>query len=128
LYHQNHKAMISEFRMKIDTLGQAILIVAVVLIACFYQNTLVPTKWLLSILTVWQLASAIHLLLVYQHIKRLNYIKTAIVLLVSLPIWKMMVGNWAYLALVGVVLWYFFLTIKDTRAVINHPKSFWDLG
>ncbi len=120
--------MISEFRMKLDAFGQAILIVAILLIASFYQQTILPTKWLLWTLTIWQLASAIHLLFVYQHIKRLNYIKTAIVLFVSLPLWKMVIGNWAYLAVVGVILWYFFLTVKDTRAVINHPKSFWDLG
>ncbi len=118
--------MISKFRMKIDLLGQAILIVAIVLLACFASG-LASTNTMLIVLGIWQMASALHLLYVYSHIKRLNYVKTAIVLAVSLPIWMRFVGDLAYLPVAGVVIWYFVQTISDTIKVYNRPRSFWDL-
>ena len=118
--------MISKFRMKIDVLGQAVLIMAIVLLACFASG-LGSTNAMLVVLGIWQLASAFHLFYIYSHIKRLNYVKTAIVLAVSLPIWVYLVGNMAYLPVAGVVIWYFFQTISDTIKVYNRPRSFWDL-
>ncbi len=118
--------MISKFRMKIDLLGQAILIVAIVLLA-FFASGFTSTNAMLVVLGVWQLASAFHLFYVYRHIKRLNYVKTSIVLAVSLPIWMHLVGYLAYLPVAGVVIWYFFDTISDTIKVYNRPRSFWDL-
>ena len=118
--------MVSKFRMKIDLLAQAILLIAIVLLA-FFASGKAWTNTMLVVLSLWQIASAIHLLYVYQHIKRLNYIKTAIVLAVSLPIWIKLVGSLAYLPVTGVVLWYFWQTISDTIKVYNRPRSFWDL-
>jgi hypothetical protein len=118
--------MISKFRMKIDLLGQAVLIVAIVLLACFATG-LASTNAMLIVLGIWQMASALHLLYVYSHIKRLNYVKTAVVLAVSLPIWMRFVGDLAYLPVAGVVIWYFVQTISDTIKVYNRPRSFWDL-
>lgn len=118
--------MISKLRMKIDLLGQVILIVAILLLA-FYVSGRTWTNTMLALLGLWQIASAAHLLYVYQHIKRLNYIKTAIVLAVSLPIWINLVGIFAYLPVAGVVLWYLWQTISDTIKVYNRPRSFWDL-
>ena len=118
--------MISKFRMKIDLLGQAVLIVAIVLLACFASGV-ASTNTMLAVLGIWQLASAFHLFYVYSHIKRLNYVKTAIVLATSLPIWMHLVGNLAYLPVAGVVIWYFVQTISDTIKVYNRPRSFWDL-
>jgi hypothetical protein len=118
--------MISKFRMKIDLLGQAVLIVAIVLLACFASG-LASTNAMLIVLGIWQMASALHLLYVYSHIKRLNYVKTAVVLAVSLPIWMRFVGDFAYLPVAGVVIWYFVQTISDTIKVYNRPRSFWDL-
>jgi hypothetical protein len=118
--------MISKFRMKIDLLGQAVLIVAIVLLALFASG-LGGTNTMLVVLGLWQLASAFHLFYVYSHIKRLNYVKTAIVLAASLPIWVHLVGNLAYLPVAGVVIWYFVQTISDTIKVYNRPRSFWDL-
>ncbi len=112
--------------MKIDLLGQAILIVAIVLLA-FFASGKVWTNTMLVVLGLWQLASAFHLLYVYKHIKRLNFVKTAIVLAVSLPIWMFFVGSLAYLPVTGVVVWYFVQTVRDTIAVYNRPRSFWDL-
>ncbi len=118
--------MISKFRMKIDLLGQAILIFAILLLA-FFASGQAWTNAMLIVLGLWQLASAFHLLHVYQHIKRLNYLKTAIVLAVSLPVWIHLVGGLAYLPVAGVVVWYFVQTISDTIKVYNRPRSFWDL-
>ena len=118
--------MISKFRMKIDLLGQAILMMAIVLLA-FLASGKTWTNTMLVILGIWQIASAAHLLYVYRHIKRLNYIKTALVLAVSLPIWFKLIGIFAYLPVAGVVLWYFWQTVSDTIKVYNRPRSFWDL-
>lgn len=118
--------MVSKFRMKIDLLGQAVLIVAIVLLA-FLASGQSWTNAMLVVLGLWQLASAAHLFYVYQHIKRLNYVKTAIVLAVSLPIWIKLVGSFAYLPVAGVVVWYFVQTVFDTIKVYNRPRSFWDL-
>ncbi len=118
--------MISKFRMKIDLLGQALLIVAIVMLACFASGV-ATTNVMLVVLGIWQLASAFHLFYVYRHIKRMNYVKTSIVLAVSLPIWMHFVGDFAYLPVAGVVIWYFIQTISDTIKVYNRPRSFWDL-
>ena len=112
--------------MKIDLLGQAVLIVAILLLV-FFASGKAWTNTMIVVLGLWQIASAAHLLYVYQHIKRLNYIKTTIVLAVSLPIWIHMVGMFAYLPVAGVVLWCFWQTISDTIKVYNRPRSFWDL-
>jgi hypothetical protein len=112
--------------MKIDLLGQAILIVAILLLA-FFASGKAWTNVMLVVLGIWQLASAFHLVYVYQHIKRLNYVKTAIVLAVSLPVWIHLVGSMAYLPVVGVAVWYFIQTVSDTIKVYNRPRSFWDL-
>ena len=112
--------------MKIDLLGQAILIVAILLLA-FLASGKAWTNTMLVVLCLWQIASAAHLLHVYQHIKRLNYIKTALILAVSLPIWIKLIGIFAYFPVAGVVLWYFWQTIADTIKVYNRPRSFWDL-
>ena len=108
--------MISRFRMKIDLLAQSVLILAVLLLLCF-----------VAVLALWQFISAVHLFYVYKHIRRLNYLRTALVLCVSLPIWTHLIGTLAYLPVAGVVVWYFLQTIHDTRAVYRRPRSFWDL-
>lgn len=51
--------------MKIDLLSQAVLIVAIVLLACFASG-LAPTNTMLVVLGIWQLASAFHLILCVQ--------------------------------------------------------------
>lgn len=118
--------MISKFRMKVDLLGQAVLIVAILLLA-FFASGQTWTNTMLVVLGLWQLASAVHMIFVYRHIKRLNYLKTALVLAVSLPVWIKLVGWWAYFPVTGVVLWYFWQTVSDTIKVYNRPRSFWDL-
>lgn len=118
--------MISRFRMKIDLLGQAVLIIALLLLA-FLASGMKATNVMLIILAAWQLGSAVHLLFVYRHIKRLNYLRTSVILLVSLPIWFKIIGTLAYLPIIGLLLWYFIQTVKDTIVVYRRPRSFWDI-
>lgn len=118
--------MISKFRMKIDLLGQVILVTALLLLALF-ESGLIWTNTLLLLLGIWQIVSAIHLLIVYQHIKKIHFLKTIVVLLISLPLWIKFVGSFAYIPVIGVLAWYLFQTMRETKIVYNRPRSFWDL-
>ena len=118
--------MVTRFRMKVDVLGQGILIIALILLGLLASGVRWPL-FTLILLSVWQLVSAIHLLYAYKHIKRLNYLRTAIILGVSLPIWIYLIGNLAYLPIFGILLWYFIQTIRDTIIVYKRPRSFWDI-
>lgn len=118
--------MVSRYRMKFDLLGQSVLVLAVVLLLCLQAGSL-WSGGLLIVLAIWQLISAIHLFYVYKHIRRLNYLRTALILAVSLPLWVHLIGNFAYLPVAGVAVWYFIQTIRDTVVVYRRPKSFWDL-
>ncbi|HMO39282.1 MAG TPA: hypothetical protein PKC76_09080 [Saprospiraceae bacterium] len=118
--------MISRFRMKIDLLGQSVLVLAVVLLLCLAEGV----SWsggILIALAIWQFISAVHLFYVYKHIRRVHYLRTALILAVSLPIWIELIGVLAYLPVAGVVLWYFIQTVRDTLTVYRRPRSFWDL-
>ena len=118
--------MISKNRMKLDVLGQSLLVGALLLLF-FLQSGSGWTTAMLTLLIIWQIASALHLYLTYRYIERINFVKTFIVLLVSLPIWLHLIGSVAYLAVVGVALWSFFWSIRDMIKVNNRPRSFWDL-
>lgn len=118
--------MISRRRMTFDLLGQFVIITAILLLV-FFASGIRWTNIVLVFLAIWQFCSAAHLFYVYKYIKKQNYLRTTIVLAVSLPIWIKILGLWAYLPVVGVVLWYFIQTIRDTISVYNRPKSFWEL-
>ncbi len=118
--------MVSALRMRIDLIGQIILILAII-IQLFILNGWSWPKAFLIVLFIWQSLSAIHLFIAYQYIKKLNFLKVAVVLLFSLPIWVSWLGLWAYLPVIGLVLWYFFQTWRDTMIVVRRPRSFWDL-
>ena len=118
--------MISKFRMKIDLAGQIILIVAIFLIAML-ESGINWTNSLLIILAIWQVASALHLFYAYKYVKKLNFLKTILVLVLSLPLWIHLVGYFAYLPVGGILFWYFLQTANDMIIVNNRPRSFWDL-
>lgn len=118
--------MITVFRMKVDLLGQAILIVAILLFLLL-ESSLKWTNTLLILLGIWQVVSAVHLLIIYQHVKKINFLKSMLVLLVSLPIWIKLIGLLAYVPVVGILAWYFYQTARETKIVYNRPRSFWDL-
>jgi len=118
--------MISFFRMKIDVLGQAIIISACILVF-FFRSGMAWTNAMLLLLAAWQFASAVHLYYSYQYILKINYLRTALVIGISIPIWAHLLGKWAYLPVAGVVVWYFIQTLRDTIIVARRPKSFWDI-
>ena len=118
--------MISRTRMKLDVLGQSILIGALVML-WYFNHRLIWTNTMLVMLGIWQMASAVHLFLSYKYIQRGNFLKIVFVLAISLPVWIHLVGNWAYLPVGGVLLWYFFWSVRDMILVYNRPRSFWDL-
>lgn len=118
--------MISTFRMKLDLIGQILLISAAILFLIL-ESSIRWTNTFIIILGIWQIVSAIHLLVVYRHIKRINFLKAFLVLVLSLPLWINFVGTLAYLPVAGVLIWYFVQTIYETRIVLRRPRSFWDL-
>ena len=118
--------MVSSFRMKIDLIGQIVLIMAL-LLQLFLLSSLPWSNALLIVLLIWQFLSACHLYFAYRYIKKINYLSVGTVVLSSLPIWFNILGWWAYLPVIGLILWYFWQTIRDTIIVLNRPKSFWDL-
>lgn len=113
--------------MKIDTLAQAVLILAVILLSVIYGGV-AWTKTLLILLAVWQFISALHLFYAYRHVSKLSYVRTALVVGLSLPVWVYLIGWSAYLPVAGLVVWYFLQTIRDTIAVYRRPRSFWDIS
>lgn len=122
----NQISMVSTQRMRIDLIGQIVLILAI-LIQLMFLSGLAWPKAFLGLLIFWQFLSATHLLISYQYVKKLNYLKVGLVLIISLPIWIKLIGLWAYLPVLGIVLWYFIQTWKDTIVVMRRPRSFWDL-
>lgn len=118
--------MVSRWRMKVDLLGQIVLAIALLLLV-FYTTGIKWTHTMLILLAFWQLGSAIHLFYVYSHIRRIRYLRTALVIGISLPIWYHLIGNASFFSIAGLVMWYFIQTIRDTIIVYRRPRSFWDL-
>jgi hypothetical protein len=118
--------MVSAFRMKSDVLGQSILFAALALLYCLHTGQRL-TQLMLILLAIWQTASALHLYHSYRYVLKINYLRTIAILTVSLPIWFHFIGKWAYLPVIGLLLWYFIQTWRDMFVVLNRPKSFWDL-
>ena len=118
--------MVSSFRMRIDLIGQIVLILAII-IQLFLLSGYTWPKAFLGVLIVWQFLSASHLLIAYQYVRKLDYLKVGAVILISLPLWLQLIGIWAYAPVLGLVGWYFFQTWRDTLIVLRRPRSFWDL-
>jgi len=117
--------MISRERIKLDLLGQIIIASALVLMILLQWS-----GWSIGIailLIVWQLASAIHLAYAYRYIRKLNFVKTVLVIAISTPLWISKIGLLAWLPVVGLGAWYLYATIRDTIIIYNRPRSFWDL-
>ncbi len=118
--------MMSKNRMKMDMLGQMVLILAAIIF-------IVPDLGIkmgnitLIVLGFWQLASATHLYLSYKYLQKKNFIKITLVVVLSMPIWMQWVGGWAYLPVCGLFLWYFYQTVRDWIWIKNRPLPFWQL-
>ncbi len=120
--------MISRYRMKIDSIGQSILLMVALVFLYFQESSYSWTNTFIILLGIWQVVSAIHLYYAYKYVKRKQFFKMVLVVLVSLPIWIKLVGIYAYIPVFGLLFWYFYQTLKDTRTVYNRPRSFWELG
>ncbi len=118
--------MIPRSRMKIDLVGQAILLIGLILNLAVITN-FQWAKYLLIFLVLWQISSAVHLYLVYRYTAKLGYLMISSVTILSLFIWIQIIGIWAYLPVLGIALWYFLQTLNDTLVVISRPRYFWDL-
>ena len=112
--------------MKLDVLGQSILIGAFILLWIF-DRQIIWTNAMLIVLGVWQIASAVHLFLSYRYLQRGSFLKTLLVIGISTPVWINFVGIWAYAPIGGILLYYFFWSVRDLILVNRQPRSFWDL-
>ncbi len=117
--------MISQKRMNIDALGQFILLLSSIflLFPSFHTLGIVAV----IILSAWQIMSAVHLILVYKYFQKINFLKIFIVLIVSSFIWMKWVGDWAFIPVVVLCIWYFYQTIKDVIIIKRKPISFWNM-
>ncbi|MGB1216531.1 MAG: hypothetical protein ACPG5P_01575 [Saprospiraceae bacterium] len=116
--------MISKIRMKIDFLGQTIMLIGGLILLVDYSHY---GKWLFLLLGIWQVASAAHLLLAHRYINKINFISVFLTVGIGSLIWKEWVGMWAIIPIVSICIWYFYQTTRDTIKVMNRPTSFWNL-
>lgn len=117
--------MISQYRMKLDLVGQSILL-ALALIVVLGKWWL----WALAIvagLAIWQTGSAFHLAFGYAYRDRKPYLWILGSLLLLLPLKFWLAGYWSLVVLGIAALLYFFITLRDTIVVLRRPKSFWDI-
>lgn len=118
--------MVSRRRMKIDTLIQSMLLVAVILgwLLLGWSGWLaLPLLGLLCL----QMISAMQLWSVYRFQPAHSFLWVgAAILLVFVIAWF----NWGLLSWIlplGLVLAYYFQTIQRLVIVLRRPRSFWDL-
>ena len=114
--------MISRQRMKIDSWGQATLLLSLLVMALLGAEANGLPGWIL--LFVWQMTSALLLYKQFAYQQRKLFLWVG---LASLP--AALLGQ-PYLLyfLMGFSLWYFYNTVLDTIKVLKRPRSFCDLG
>ena len=112
--------------MKKDLIGQSVLISGVALTGL----SGFPAAWfigLLSLLGLWQGASALQLALAYEYQERYPFLWLFLGLLLALPLGIWLLGDWTVLPIALGLTAYFVVTIRDTLYVLQRPRSFWDL-
>ena len=119
--------MVTLFRMKFDMIGQA-LIMSACLLGFIFKHGAGWTNAFLVLLTLWQIVSALHLYYACRYASKINFLRVALVLGASLPLWIFLIGAWAYLPVVGAVVWYFYQTVRDMKIVSRRRRTFWDIG
>ena len=112
--------------MKKDLIGQSVLItgVAVTGLSGF------PLAWfvgLISLLGLWQSASALQLALAYEYQERYPFLWLFLGLLLALPLGIWLLGAWTVFPIALGLIAYFIVTVRDTLHVLQRPRSFWDL-
>lgn len=118
--------MISRTQMKIDLIGQAILLLLCISILIFSQNTWKNIEWGLGILLAWQVASAAYYWYNYKYQERRPVFWMLSISLISIFFVDLAIISSILLGIA--VLGYLYLTLRDTLRVYRRPKSFWDLG
>ena len=118
--------MISRRRMKIDLIGQSSLLLALIITMISSNNAYAWSKFLIFGLLLWQITSACSFYFHYEYKQKKSFLVAAAVIILSIYILPAS-GKWFYIALLGLVGWYFFRTISDTIVVVNRPRHFWDL-
>lgn len=117
--------MISQYRMKLDLVGQSVLIALAMIV--------VLGKWWLwalaavAGLALWQTGSAFHLTVAYAYRARKPYLLLLGSILLLLPLKFWLAGYWSLVVPGVVALLYFFITLRDTIVVLRRPRSFWDI-
>ena len=112
--------------MKKDLIGQSILITGITLT----ELLSLPLAWvvgLLSMLGLWQSASALQLAFAYEYQERYPFLWLFLVLLLALPFGIWWLGAWTVFPMALGLAAYFIVTVRDTMYVLHRPRSFWDL-
>lgn len=114
--------MISRQRMKIDTWGQATLLLSLLIVALVGSESGGLIGWIL--LFLWQMTSALLLYKQFAYQQRKLFLWVG---LASIPV-AILGKTFLLYFLIGFSLWYFYNTVLDTIKVLKRPRSFWDLG
>ncbi len=119
--------MISRTQMKIDLIGQGILLLLTILLVLLNQGKLGKVNWGIGLLLLcWQIGSAAYYWYQYKYRER-RPVFWILLLLLSLILFmghSLISIGLAALAVVS----YLYLTLRDTLRVYRRPRSFWDLG
>lgn len=118
--------MISRTRMKKDLIGQS-MIIAGLAATGLYSLPWAIFVTLLSVLGVWQGASALQLALTYEYQERYPFLWLFLGLILTLPLGIWLLGAWMAFPVALGLLAYFIVTVRDTVHVLQRPRSFWDL-
>lgn len=81
----------------------------------------------LSLLGLWQGASAVHLALAYEYRERHIFLWLFLGFILTLPLGIWLIGVWAIFPISLGVIAYFIVTVRDTLEEMQRPRSFWDL-
>ena len=112
--------------MKKDLIGQAIILISTGLV-CSLTTSQGWLITLVSLLTLWQLGSAVELFHQHQYKQRFIFVWLLPILLLSLPVMIYWLKSWMVLILGTSLIVYFLITARDTLTVYRRPRSFWDL-
>jgi FtsH-binding integral membrane protein len=118
--------LVSTFRMKLDLVGQSILLTAavVMLLATGWH---VATVAIFAALLLWQMVSAVQLYERLHHAIRNRSLRGGAIGAVVIVLTYIFGESLCLVPLLLVVLAYYLVTLRDTLHVMNRPKSFWDL-
>ena len=118
--------MISRMELKIDLIGQAVLLLLYILLLVLKQPLWENAAWSLVLLLVWQTVSAAFYWRSYRYRERGPAFWMLLAVLVLIFVIEFSLLSSILLGLP--VLAYLVVTFRDTLRVYRRPRSFWDLG